>query len=169
MRSIFLNMHVPPLLFNIMTPSKDHPLYAFCKKKDQAEPAGDDEDAEDDPHANDKEVRRIWTCMDGKQRMTAICRCVSPGIPLSILPLITLTVTLLRFIDGDIKVQTDKGKFHYLQLEQEAREAFDDRLLQYGYYENLSTEQERAMFFAVQQGKILTKGGESLLSLSPIA
>lgn len=69
------------------------------------------------------------------------------------------------FINCDFKVSADDGKkYTYLELPQSARDKFDEKRLQYGFFRDLDTVQERDMFYAVQQGKVLSKGGTSALS-----
>jgi hypothetical protein len=157
-------MHVPPLLFNVHTPEPDHPLYATCRPENQVEPSG----IEDVPKAvmKGKEkgnsddpgrvARQLWTCMDGKQRMTAVCRCVSPSVYRWFFPL----TCSRRFMDDDVPLVADDGhKYKYSELPSHARKKFDEKRFQYGFFLDLEDSAERAMFFAVQQGKILSKGG----------
>jgi hypothetical protein len=75
-----------------------------------------------------------------------------------------------RFMDDDVPLVADDGhKYKYSELPSHARKKFDEKRFQYGFFLDLEDSAERAMFFAVQQGKILSKGGAFPISLFPTA
>ncbi|GAA5868877.1 hypothetical protein JCM8547_002853 [Rhodosporidiobolus lusitaniae] len=145
--SILCNMHVPTLLFNIHEPDpSDKEWYRKCGKSDQVDPdmfnaipknlsskGKERAEGEGEPRI----TREVWRCMDGKQRMTSIC----------------------KYIDGKIAlIADDRQKYPYTSLPAEARKKFDSTPMFSCYYRDLSNKQEREMFKRVQLGKALTPG-----------
>ncbi|BGP13597.1 hypothetical protein JCM10213_007773 [Rhodosporidiobolus nylandii] len=156
--SLLRNMHVPHLLFNVYTPATpehnppryppegtDDPLYASCAPEEQIEPAGTAAVAKSVMSMKGKKreeregdvAREVWNCADGKQRMSAI----------------------VKFIDGEFDVPSQiGGKFTYDSMPDSARAVFESKRLRYGFFRELTEQQEREIFKRVQLGKALDKG-----------
>ncbi|GAA5922425.1 hypothetical protein JCM3775_005726 [Rhodotorula graminis] len=148
-QSLFRNMHVPELLFNIYQPrDRNDPWYRRIPSAIQIRPEGrtalpdgwalkHEEDLDEDDEREDGEVMQVWNCADGKQRMSAIH----------------------KFMTGQVAIKGSDGKsVVYSGLDPDARALFDSKRLRYGFYRNLSNAQEREVFQRVQRGKVLTKG-----------
>ncbi|GAA6016933.1 hypothetical protein JCM10207_007852 [Rhodosporidiobolus poonsookiae] len=91
--------------------------------------------------AEGRHVREVWNCMDGKQRMTAVC----------------------KFIDGEVDLLPEKASLHrkktsFALLPQEAKDQFLAKRFRYGFYRDLDEAQERLVFERVQLGRSLDKG-----------
>ncbi|BGP45776.1 hypothetical protein JCM10450v2_001606 [Rhodotorula kratochvilovae] len=145
LESLLRNMHVPELLFNIYTPAdKRDGWYRRVRPAMQIRPEGksslpegwgEESDVEEDDE--ERVVRQVWNCADGKQRMTAIS----------------------LFIENKVKVKGENGKsYTYSSFPTEARKVFNTKRLRYGFFRELSDRQEREIFKRVQRGKALDKG-----------
>ena len=84
--SLLRNMHVPELLFNISPPldSRD-PWYRRIQPALQIRPEGRaalpegwhfESDVDEGEGDEQRVVMQVWNCADGKQRMSAISKCV---------------------------------------------------------------------------------------------
>ncbi|GAA5911674.1 uncharacterized protein JCM6883_002444 [Sporobolomyces salmoneus] len=133
--SIFRNVHIPELLFNVYSPEDAQEENGTSSSKgdpDRYKLGGKGKQVGED-------IRRfVWNCADGKQRCTSI----------------------KRFMDGEISVKPDTGqrreKYTYHQLPAATKAIFDNRKLRFGFYRELSYPQECQIFRRVQLGVVLT-------------
>lgn len=108
--SLLRNMHIPEVLFNLYTPAPDSPQFRrispalqvdarhegalpakwLRKLKHELDAPSDDEDDEEDARRQQKVPLELWSCADGKQRMTSLVRCVASGRPFAVAPALTL-------------------------------------------------------------------------------
>jgi len=116
-QSLFRNMHVPELLFNIYEPrDRDDPWYRRIPAAIQIQPEGRTSlpdgwalKAEDDDEREDGDVMQVWNCADGKQRMSAIRKCVGsllsrPTCRTARAALTTLGTSSRRFMTGQVAI-----------------------------------------------------------------
>ncbi|GAA5879174.1 hypothetical protein JCM1840_006217 [Sporobolomyces johnsonii] len=137
--SIFRNMHIPEILFNVYTPDADD-LVPVSEQHDPGE-ASPTQAARDKGKERETMVPRlIWNCADGKQRLTAV----------------------RKFMNDQYHIKVDGGKLvKYSTLPAAARAIFDQKRLRFGFYRELNDQQEREIFTRVQLGKRLSKAEEA--------
>ncbi|GAA5976956.1 hypothetical protein JCM11641_002208 [Rhodosporidiobolus odoratus] len=102
--------------------------------------------------------------------MTAIVRFIDgefPAVSVSaVWHLLSPTAHLSSspFAPRTTQIAENKKKYLYSKLDPAAKQVFDNKRLQYGYFRELSDRQEREIFRRVQLGKALDKG-EKLASI----
>ncbi|GAA5937711.1 hypothetical protein JCM1841_002559 [Sporobolomyces salmonicolor] len=139
--SIFRNMHIPEILFNVYTPDADD-LVPATEQHDPGEAeASSTLAAKEKGKEREKMVPRlIWNCADGKQRLTA----------------------LRKFMNDQYYIKVDGSKLvKYSTMPAAARAIFDRKRLRFGFYRELNDQQEREIFTRVQLGKRLSKAEEA--------
>ncbi|GAA5969559.1 hypothetical protein JCM21900_002344 [Sporobolomyces salmonicolor] len=137
--SIFRNMHIPEILFNVYAPDADD-LVPATEQHDPGQTSSTLAATEKGKEREKMVPRLIWNCADGKQRLTA----------------------LRKFMNDQYYIKVDGGKLvKYSTMAAAAREIFDRKRLRFGFYRELNDQQEREIFTRVQLGKRLSKAEEA--------
>ncbi|GAA5895241.1 hypothetical protein JCM5296_002021 [Sporobolomyces johnsonii] len=160
--SIFRNMHIPEILFNVYTPDADD-LVPVSEQHDPGEASSTQAATDKGKERETMVPRLIWNCADGKQRLTAVRKFMNDQYHIVCIALKLTAHKASANESISAKPQkVDGGKLvKYSTMPAAARAIFDRKRLRFGFYRELNDQQEREIFTRVQLGKRLSKAEEA--------